>query len=77
MLLTAGFADVSITLKPESKDVIKNWIPGSGAEKFVCSADITAYKPGGISRTKPIVSAPVVGAAGPACRIDQNTGKTQ
>ena len=48
-----------------------------GAEKFVCSADITAYKPGGISRTKPIVSAPVVGAAGPACRIDQNTGKTQ
>lgn len=84
MLLAAGFADVSVTLKPESKDVIKNWIPGSGAEEFVCSADITAYKPGGKARNKQAVSAPAVEtasltceAAGPACSRDQTTGKVE
>lgn len=81
MLLAAGFADVSVTLKPESKDVIKNWIPGSGAEEFVCSADITAYKPGGKARNEQAVSTPAVGptceAAGPACRLDQKTGKVE
>jgi len=39
--------DVSVTLKPESKDIIDKWVPGSGAGDFVLSADIRATKPGG------------------------------
>jgi arsenite methyltransferase len=44
MLGNAGFTRVDVTLKPESRDFIKDWAPGSGAEEYVCSATITAYK---------------------------------
>lgn len=47
MLRSAGFIEIEIDLKDTSRDVIKEWLPGSGAEDFVCSANITAYKPGG------------------------------
>lgn len=45
MLLGAGFGTVDIVTKEESKEVIKDWIPGSGAEDFIISANITAWKP--------------------------------
>lgn len=45
LLEQAGFVDVSITIKDNAKEVIKDWIPGSGAENFVTSAYITATKP--------------------------------
>jgi len=33
--------------KPSSRTFIKEWLPGSGAEDFVVSANVTATKPGG------------------------------
>ena len=44
-LLQAGFADVRIVEKPESRDLIRDWAPGSGVEDHVVSAVITARKP--------------------------------
>jgi len=45
MLLDAGFADVRVVEKAESREFIKDWLPGSGAEDFVVSANVTATKP--------------------------------
>ena len=45
MLVDAGFADVRVDEKAESKEFIKDWLPGSGAEDYVVSANVTAYKP--------------------------------
>jgi len=44
MLLSAGFDSVTIDLKDQSREVIKEWIPGSGAEDYIVSANITAWK---------------------------------
>ncbi len=48
--------------KPASRDVIKNWMPGSGAEDFVMSANIRATKPAGsaANRTAAANDAPLV-----------------
>lgn len=43
-LEAAGFKDINLELKEESREVIKQWLPGSGAEDFVVSAEITARK---------------------------------
>lgn len=43
----AGFTQVLIDIKEESRAGIADWAPGSGAEKYVVSAIITAKKPGG------------------------------
>lgn len=40
-----------MAVKPESREFIKDWIPGSGAENFVVSAIITARKPLGVGAT--------------------------
>jgi arsenite methyltransferase len=32
-------------MKEESREVIKQWLPGSGAEDFVVSANVSARKP--------------------------------
>ncbi len=45
MLANAGFNEIEIELKEGSKRFIKDWLPESGAEKFVVSANITATKP--------------------------------
>ncbi len=44
MLQRAGFSDIRVTPREESKSFIKNWAPGSGSENFVVSADIQALK---------------------------------
>lgn len=44
MLQSAGFHDIKVNPKENSKTFIKDWAPGSGAENFVVSADITAVK---------------------------------
>ena len=49
MLVDAGFERVSVVEKEESKEFIKDWLPGSGAEDYVVSANVTAYKPGRVS----------------------------
>jgi len=43
----AGFTDCKVVQKPASRTFIKEWLPGSGAEDFVVSANVTATKPGG------------------------------
>jgi len=43
-LKDAGFTNIQVKIKEESREVIKQWLPGSGAEDYVVSAEITAEK---------------------------------
>jgi SAM-dependent methyltransferase len=45
-LAGAGFVDIRITVKPESRELVKTWAPGRGIEDYVASATIEARKPG-------------------------------
>jgi SAM-dependent methyltransferase len=45
-LEAAGFQDVRITPKAESRDLVASWAPGRGIENYVASAIIEARKPG-------------------------------
>jgi len=45
ILGAVGFEKVQIDVKEESRAFIREWIPGSGAERFVASASIQATKP--------------------------------
>mgnify|MGYP006113636219 FL=1 len=49
ILISAGFSDVRVVEKQESREFIKDWLPGSGAEDFVVSANVTAVKPIGLT----------------------------
>ena len=41
----AGFTNISITINPESSELIATWAPGRGIENYVASAIIEARKP--------------------------------
>jgi SAM-dependent methyltransferase len=45
LLLAAGFEDVQVEPRPESREFIRAWLPGSHAEEYVLSATISARKP--------------------------------
>jgi SAM-dependent methyltransferase len=45
LLETAGFQEIRIEIREESRRFISEWIPGSGAEQYVASATIEARKP--------------------------------
>ncbi len=45
MLEQAGFVDIRIEPKDESREFIKDWAPGRGVEEYVLSAYIGAVKP--------------------------------
>jgi SAM-dependent methyltransferase len=45
MLKEAGFSDVRVTVKAESKQFIEKWFPGAGIETAIASANIEATKP--------------------------------
>ncbi len=45
MLVDAGFQDIHIAPKDESKEFISDWAPGRGVEDYVVSATIEAVKP--------------------------------
>jgi arsenite methyltransferase len=47
LLQSAGFQDIRVDVKPESREFIRDWMPGTGAENYVASATIEARKPGG------------------------------
>lgn len=76
MLIDAGFTDINIQVKENAADIIKGWMPGSGAEKYVTSAYVTATKPmagagihddvrKGVSCCQPMDLKPSQGPAGP------------
>jgi arsenite methyltransferase len=44
-LAEAGFTDIGITVKSESRELIATWAPGRGIEDYVVSAIIEARKP--------------------------------
>ena len=44
-LQAAGFTDISIQVKPESREYIATWASGRGIENYVASATIEARKP--------------------------------
>jgi arsenite methyltransferase len=44
-LAEAGFVDVRVTPKAESRELISTWAPGSGIEDFVVSASVEGRKP--------------------------------
>ncbi|MCK5166124.1 MAG: arsenite methyltransferase, partial [Rhodospirillaceae bacterium] len=44
-LSDAGFEKISVDVKEESREGIKDWAPGRGIENYVASAVITAKKP--------------------------------
>ena len=48
LLREAGFEDICIAVKEESRAFIRDWLPGSGVENYVASATIEARKPGGL-----------------------------
>jgi SAM-dependent methyltransferase len=43
-LASAGFVDIRVTQKPESRELIKNWAPGRDIENHIVSAMIEARK---------------------------------
>jgi hypothetical protein len=45
MLKAAGFVDVEVNVKEESRELIAKWMPGQGAEDVVASAMLLARKP--------------------------------
>lgn len=44
-LKEAGFRDVLVSVKPESRELVASWAPGRGIEEYVASATIEARKP--------------------------------
>lgn len=53
LLRAAGFDDVRVAVKKESREFIRDWMPGSGVENYVASATIEATKPDGSSCCQP------------------------
>jgi len=47
LLRSTGFETIRIDLKEESRAVIRDWFPGTGAEDYVVSATIEGTKPNG------------------------------
>jgi hypothetical protein len=45
MMREAGFDQIRIEAKDESKEFIKDWAPGSNVTDYVVSATIEAVKP--------------------------------
>lgn len=63
LLQRAGFENIRVEVREESRHFIKNWMPGSGAENYVASATIEATKPGTKKCCAPSCCAPDTGAS--------------
>jgi len=44
-LREVGFENISIKIRPESKQIFQHWFPDSGAQNYVASAIIESRKP--------------------------------
>jgi arsenite methyltransferase len=66
-LAAVGFSDVRVSVVEESRAVIAEWFPGTGAERFVASASIEAVKPGGARSTIEGSERAARGCCAPAC----------
>ncbi len=62
LLEAAGFTEVRIRVQEQSREFIREWLPGSGVESYVASATIEAVKPSGKSCCGPSCCAPEVSA---------------
>lgn len=58
LLLSAGFENVRIDIKQESREFISGWLPEAKVEDFVASATIEATKPQGKSCCGPSCCSP-------------------
>ncbi len=47
ILQSAGFCNITVRIREESKAFIKQWFPGSGIDNYLRSADIEGTKPKG------------------------------
>lgn len=63
LLREAGFERIRVDVKEQSRDFIRDWLPGTGAEAYVASATIEAVKPGAASCCAPSCCGPEEGAA--------------
>lgn len=50
LLTAAGFTNVEITPKANSREIVAAWMPGTGVEDFVAAAIVCAEKPDGALR---------------------------
>jgi len=66
MIAAAGFEQVRISVRPDSRDLIGQWSPGSGAERVVASALIEAVKPA-VASEAPAASSCCGSAAQTSC----------
>jgi hypothetical protein len=67
MLTQAGFEAINVEVKEESREVIAQWMPGSGAEDYVVSANISATKPGATDKKRKVEEAPCCPTETPCC----------
>lgn len=77
-LRAAGFTDIRITPKDESREFIRDWAPGRGVENHVLSASIEAIKPGAKPMTTeatPPLHAAIVSLVALAANIAANHPK--
>ncbi len=61
-LRRAGFEDIRVVVREESRQFIKDWLPGSGAEELIASATIEATRPGTKTCCGPTCCSPEEGA---------------
>lgn len=62
LLTQAGFEGIEVSVRPESREFIRDWLPGSGVEDYVASASIEATKPTAKSCCGPSCCEPGVSA---------------
>jgi len=46
LLESAGFERIEVVVREESRELLREWLPGSGVEDYVASATVEAVKPG-------------------------------